>query len=81
MPSVRFYNKGLPVKYSITTSAPIIIFEIKGLFGNVVTVAMQNVFRLEMYSKNIFHFKKNICNIIISKQFENIKQLAKKQKI
>jgi hypothetical protein len=50
-----------------------------GLFGIVVVVAVQSTFRLEMHQNDIFfHFKKIIFDISTSKQFENIKKLAKK---
>jgi hypothetical protein len=44
-----------------------------GLFGIVVAVAVQSVFRLEMHQNNVFFLKKIIFEINISKRSKNIK--------
>jgi RNase P/RNase MRP subunit p29 len=47
----------------------------QGLFGIVVTVVIQNVFRLEIHQNDVFFLKKKIIfEINISKRFKNIKK-------
>jgi hypothetical protein len=44
------------------------------VFGNVVGVAFQSVFYLEMHQNNVFYFLKFIFDISTSKQFKNTKK-------
>jgi hypothetical protein len=47
----------------------------QGLFGIVVTVVIQNVFRLEIHQNDVFFcFFKIIFEISTSKRFKNIKR-------
>jgi hypothetical protein len=46
----------------------------------MIVVAVQSIFRLEMYQNNIFYFLKIIFDISISKKSKNIKKLILSKK-
>ena len=52
----------------------------KGMFGIVVAVVIQSVFRLKIYQNKKIYFLKIIFNISTSKRKENIKKIYFKQK-
>jgi hypothetical protein len=52
----------------------------KGMFGIVVAVVIQSVFRLKIYQNKKNNFLKIIFNISTSKRKENIKKIYFKQK-
>jgi len=52
----------------VTVTTKIWSFNIKGLFGSMVTVAFQNTFHVEMHQNNFFYFLKIIFKISASKQ-------------
>jgi hypothetical protein len=45
------------------------------LFGTVVTVVFQSVFRAEMHQNDVFYFLKIIFKISTSKQFKIYKKI------
>jgi len=45
------------------------------MFENVVAIAVQNAFRLEMHQNNVFYFLKIIFNINALKRSKNKKKL------
>jgi hypothetical protein len=50
------------------------------MFGIVVAVVIQSVFRLKIYQNKKNNFLKIIFNISTSKRYENIKKIYFKQK-